>query len=126
MRLSAGMCWSFQMPRSDGRNAALGHDRGGFDHHQARAALGAAAEMHEMPVGREAVWAEYWHIGDTPMRLAKVTERSCKGEKRGWLIKSRSRPGGPKIDKCPSIIDEAADKTDAGWREPRSQAIRNL
>jgi hypothetical protein len=30
--------------------------------------------------------AEYWHIGETPMRLANVTERSWNGEKRGWLI----------------------------------------
>ena len=31
-------------------------------------------------------WAEYWHIGETPMRLANATERSWKGEKRGWLM----------------------------------------
>ena len=30
--------------------------------------------------------AEYWHIGETPMRLAKETERSWKGAKRGWLM----------------------------------------
>jgi hypothetical protein len=25
-------------------------------------------------------------MGDTPMRLGKPTERSCRGEKRGWLM----------------------------------------
>src|SRR5580704_7127147 len=40
-----------------GRNAALGHDCGGFQHHQACAALGAAAEMHEMPVVGKAVFS---------------------------------------------------------------------
>jgi hypothetical protein len=25
---------------------------------------------------------EYWHIGETKMRLWKETERSCSGEKR--------------------------------------------
>jgi hypothetical protein len=29
---------------------------------------------------------EYWHIGETPMRLANSTERSLKEEKRGKLI----------------------------------------
>jgi hypothetical protein len=33
---------------------------------------------------------EYWHIGETPMRLANSTERSWKGEKSGWLINARS------------------------------------
>jgi acyl carrier protein phosphodiesterase len=31
--------------------------------------------------------AEYWHMGETPMRLANVTERSLKGSKRGWLMR---------------------------------------
>lgn len=38
------------------RNAALGQDCGGFQHHQACAALGSAAEMHEMPVVGKAVF----------------------------------------------------------------------
>ena len=41
---------------------------------------GAAAEVHEVPVVREAVDALYWHIGDTPIRLRSVTPRSGKGE----------------------------------------------
>jgi hypothetical protein len=26
--------------------------------------------------------AEYWHIGETMMRLPRVSDRSCSGEKR--------------------------------------------
>src|SRR5205814_3397768 len=29
---------------------------------------------------------EYSHIGETPMRFGNTTDRSLKGEKRGWLI----------------------------------------
>lgn len=34
--------------------------------------------------------AEYWHMGETPMRLAKVTERSWSGEKRGRFMVSKA------------------------------------
>jgi hypothetical protein len=40
-----------------GADAALGSDRGRLGQHQARAADRAAAEMHEVPVIREAVGA---------------------------------------------------------------------
>jgi hypothetical protein len=35
---------------------------------------------------------EYWHIGETKIRLGNVTERSCNGEKR-WDIAWDSRRG---------------------------------
>ena len=35
-----------------------------------------------MPVGGEAVLAEYWHIGETKTRLRSVTPRNPIGSKR--------------------------------------------
>ena len=32
---------------------------------------------------------EYWHMGETPMRLGKITERRWKGERSTWLMLGR-------------------------------------
>ena len=36
-------------------------------------------------------------MGETPMRLGKVTERSWKGAKRGWLMKFCALKGLEKL-----------------------------
>jgi hypothetical protein len=57
--------------------------------------------------------AEYWHIGETPMRLAKETERSWKGAKRGWLMMN----GGLKDAGGPCSVDDRAAEGMQGKRE---------
>ena len=42
----------------------------------ARAADGAAAEVHEVPIVRHAILAEYWHIGETTTRFSSFNPRS--------------------------------------------------
>ena len=66
-----------------GRDARVRRDVGHLGEHQAGAADGARAVVHEVPVGRQAVdCAEYWHIGDTTTRLSKVMPR----RRNGWNI----------------------------------------
>jgi hypothetical protein len=53
--------------------------------------------MHEVPVVREPVTLEYWHIGETTMRLARVSERRGSGSKRCGIqldYVDRSEPVG--------------------------------
>ncbi len=76
------MCSSFQMPRSCRRDAAFRQNGRGLHLDQAGAALRAAAQVHKVPVVGKAVLLEYWHMGETPMRLANSTERSLKGRKK--------------------------------------------
>jgi hypothetical protein len=56
-----------------GGNAAIGGDRDGFADHQARATDSTAAQVHQVPVVGQAVAAEYWHMGETAIRLGRVS-----------------------------------------------------
>ena len=66
-----------------GRDAAFGSDGRSLQHDQASAALGAAPRWTRCQSLAKPSSEEYWHMGETPMRFGKVTERSWKGLKRG-------------------------------------------
>src|SRR5208282_20730 len=90
IRSSGSKCLSLQTPRSSGEIRPSG--------------MTAAASVKTTPApptARAARWAkcqslakpaseEYWHIGDTPMRLANVTSRSLNSLNR-WDIRRLSR-----------------------------------
>ena len=85
-----GGCSSYHMPPSSGLIRPSGDDGGRLDHHQPGAADGAAGEVHDVPVVREPVRLEYWHIGDMTMRLRSSRPRRRSGEKRRSLSLSCS------------------------------------
>src|SRR6266849_6248319 len=41
--------------------------------------------------------AEYWHIGDTTMRLVSLSLRSVKGENRAMDMATQGRPGNRRV-----------------------------
>ena len=61
---------------------ALGQHGVRLGEHHRRAADRELSEVHEVPVVGEPIVAEYWHIGETPMRLRSVTPRRASGSKR--------------------------------------------
>ena len=61
---------------------SLGQNCGRLGENERRAADRAAAKVHEVPVVREAISLEYWHIGETTMRLRRLTSRSRSGENK--------------------------------------------
>ncbi len=65
--------------RSD---AALRRHRRGLNNHQAGAAHRARPQMRKCQSLATPSVAEYWHIGETPMRLRNVTERTVSGENK--------------------------------------------
>jgi len=46
------------------------------------------AQVDEMPVGRSAIDGEYWHMGETTMRLRSVRRRRARGVKRALVMDS--------------------------------------
>src|ERR1035437_5516958 len=90
MRASGAMCSSFQMPRSFGVMRPSG-----------RTAAASVKTRPAPPTARlprwtrcqslaNPSWLEYWHIGETAMRLGKVIARKAIGENR-WLMLMRFR-----------------------------------
>ena len=67
----------------------------GFHHDQRRAAHSPAAQVHQMPVIGQPSTDEYWHMGETRMRLRNSTSRRRRGSNK-WLIQGF-------ILRCPSI-----------------------
>ena len=82
------------MPVQPGVMRASARDVGHLGDHEPGAADRAAAEVHEVPVVRRAVLAEYWHIGETTTRFASVSPRSRNGSKSGGSASARRRHGG--------------------------------
>jgi hypothetical protein len=85
MRLSSGMCSSFQMPRSLGVMRASGLTE-----------LASVMTRPAPPMARLPRWTkcqslakpsteEYSHMGETAMRLGSVRLRSLRGAKR-WFV----------------------------------------
>ena len=71
IRSSGSKCSSLQMPRSCGRDPSLGRDRRRLGEHEARAADRAAARWTKCQSLAKPSSQEYWHIGETPMRLGR-------------------------------------------------------
>ena len=83
------MCSSFQIPRSCGLMRRFGEYGCRFAEDNSCAADGATAEMNEVPVRwRNRPALEYWHIGETMIRLRSRTSRICK------LSNSTGQPPG--------------------------------
>ena len=57
-------------------DARVGRNAGHLHHHQAGAAHGAAAQMHQVEIARHAVLAGYMAMGETMMRFLSRTPRA--------------------------------------------------
>ncbi len=109
--------------RSTGRGPAadptLGHDASGLDHDAPAPPLAKpprCTRCHVVgtPSCRS---AEYWHMGETQMRLRTVRSRTVIGSNRAWvtrwLLRGRVRPG-------PAGTSAGRPVSCSGGRPPRS------
>ena len=71
---------------------------GGLGEDERRPAHGPAAQVDEMPLAAKPSSHEYWHMGETAIRLRSVTPRNRYSEKRRLLIgpQGSGRGSGPK------------------------------
>ena len=75
-------------------NAAFGHNRRGFENHHARAALRARTKMHQVPIGREAIFAGVLAHGRNTdaigkfdgTELERLKKRNAHGLVRPWRL----------------------------------------
>ena len=92
MGRSAASVASFQRPRSAGRDAAVGLDRGRLDDQQPAPESARLPRWIMCQSVAQPSSAEYWHIGEMTMRLGSVMVRRVSGEKRA-LTKTVSGMG---------------------------------
>ena len=69
------------------RDAPRSLDGGGLDHHHAGPRDGQLHQVLEMPIVALPSCAEYWHMGETTMRLGRSIGPSERGEKRWGTLR---------------------------------------
>ena len=90
------------------RDAPVALHRRRLDHHHAPGARdGELHQVLQVPIRGAAVFcAEYWHMGETTMRLARVSSRRDKGENKAQLIEGLLIRREGRIGDQPSFLPE--------------------